>query len=219
MIDNNLSVYLKETFFYDFSHPFVKEKINLWVDTNKSLKENAIALYYAIRDGYYYNPYKVNFAPEFAKSSNIITRKEGHCLDKAILLISCCRALGIPSKLHLVKVKNHIAVEKLVEAYGTDELTPHAFAELFIEGKWVKATPAFNKGLCTLLNVDVLEFDGQTDSLFQEYDKNGGQFMEYLADYGCFEDLPMAFIVENMKAHYPGIERYANSEKLTEIIA
>jgi len=206
------------TYFFDYTHPIIQTKIKEWTSEATSLKEKAIELYYAIRDGYYYNPYKINFAAEYAKSSDIINRKEGHCLDKATLLISCCRAIGIPSKLHLVKVKNHIAVEKLVEAYGTDELTPHAFAELYIDGKWVKATPAFNRSLCDLLNVDVLEFDGETDSLFQEYDKDGGQFMEYLEDYGCFDDLPMEFIVENMKAHYPGIERYAETDELVEII-
>jgi hypothetical protein len=76
-----------------------------------------------------------------------------------------------------------------------------------LDSKCIKATPAFNKELCELLNVNVLEFDGETDSIFQEFDQTGNQiFMEYLEDYGAFNEVPLAFMFELMKEHYPKIK-------------
>ena len=66
----------------------------------------------------------------------------------------------------------------------------HGAAEMFLNEKWLKMTPAFNKKLCEYLRVEPLEFDGETDSIFQEFDKSGNVFMEYLHDYGDFDDLP-----------------------------
>ena len=75
--------------------------------------------------------------------------------------------------------------------------------DVFLNGKWVKATPAFNKELCKLVGVEPLEFDGSNDSIFQEYNSEGSDFMEYLEDYGSFEDVPLEFIEQNMKDNYP----------------
>ena len=36
---------------------------------------------------------------------------------------------------------------------------------LYLEGKWVKATPAFNIEMCTRFGVKPLEFNGVDDSL------------------------------------------------------
>jgi hypothetical protein len=34
-------------------------------------------------------------------------------IDKAIIMIACWRAINIPARLHLGKVKNHIGVEDI----------------------------------------------------------------------------------------------------------
>jgi hypothetical protein len=66
----------------------------------------------------------------------------------------------------------------------------------------LKSSPAFNASLCEKCRVAPLDFDGMQDAIFQEYNRDGHAFMEYLEDYGHFEDVPMDFIVENMKVHY-----------------
>jgi len=53
---------------------------------------------------------------------------------------------------------------------GCDIFIWHSFAELHLEGQWVKATPAFNLSLCQRFGVHPLEFDGHHDSLFHEFD-------------------------------------------------
>lgn len=193
-------------------HPDIQSLADQLTKDCSTNKEKAIALYYKVRDGWKYNPYNIDFNVENLKASLLLQREEGHCIDKAIILIALARASGIPARLCLAKVRNHIATEKLEEELGTNVLVPHGYAELWIEEKWVKATPAFNKELCNLLKVAPLEFDGEVDSVFQEYDRSGADFMEYLEDYGHFEEVPVDLMYKLMKQHYPAVfERKNNS--------
>ena len=200
------------TYFLDYKHPTVQQLV-LEFQSGASTKEKAIALYRKVRDGWRYNPYRISLDKEAYRASAIATKKEGHCIEKAILLVAALRALEIPSRLHLAKVKNHIGVERLVEKFGTNELTPHGMVDLFLDSKWLKISPAFNKELCHLCHVDPLEFDGEHDSVFQQFDRRGNAFMQYLEDYGSFDDVPIGFIFKNFKEHYPQIQKKFKGER------
>ena len=165
--------------------------------------ERAVIIYYAVRDGFNYNPYDIDLRGEAMKASSLLKRNYGYCVEKACLLAACARVAGIPSRLGFAKVRNHIGTEKLEEILKTNVLVFHGFTELFLEGKWVKATPAFNKSLCEKLKVESLDFNGTADSVFQPYNKEGGQFMEYLHDYGTFDDVPYELFISELKKHYP----------------
>lgn len=197
--------YLTATYHYDFESAEIQELIAEFLGGPLSKTEQAKGLYLKIRDGWRYNPYRISFKTEHYTASSLSQKKEGHCIDKSILLIAGLRGLGIPARLHLAKVKNHIAVEKLTEEFGTNELTPHGYVGIFLNNKWVKASPAFNAKLCELCQVAPLEFDGENDSVFQSYNEEGKEFMEYLEDYGHFEDFPMEFIMQNISEHYPAL--------------
>jgi hypothetical protein len=86
---------------------------------------------------------------------------------------------------------------------GTDKLAPHGMVDIYIEGKWLKTSPAFDKGTCEKYNVKPLEFDGENDSVFQEFNNDGNEFMEYLEDYGHFESVPTEKIAEIFINTYP----------------
>lgn len=86
-----------------------------------------------------------------------------------------------------------------------DYLVFHGAAEMLLDGEWRKATPAFNKRLCDFLGVEPLEFDGTKDSIFQEFDRSGNVFMEYMHDYGAFADLPYDMYLDELNKHYPHI--------------
>lgn len=196
--------YLNDTYYFDHGFKKFGEIVSqtLQLNQDSSDKEKAIAIYEYVRDNWRYNPYKISSKAEHYKASFLVQQTEGHCIDKSIILIALLRHVGIPSRLHLAKVKNHIAVERLTELFGTNELTPHGMVDVYLDGKWLKVSPAFNTELCEKYNVDNLDWDGEVDSVFHEYDKEGGLFMEYLQDYGSFEDVPLEFIFKNMKEHY-----------------
>ena len=59
--------------------------------------------------------------------------------------------------------------------------------------------------LCERLNVDPLEFDGRHDSIFQQYDRAGGAFMQYVHDYGVFHTLPYDMMRAEWARHYPAV--------------
>ena len=63
---------------------------------------------------------------------------------------------------------------------GTDLFVYHGYTDLCLDGKWVKATPAFNLALCTRFRVKPLEFDGRDDSIFHPFDEDDRRHMEYL---------------------------------------
>jgi transglutaminase-like putative cysteine protease len=200
------TIYLKSNDFIDSDHPKVVAFAHKH-GQGQSDREKIVKLYYAIRDGWRYNPYQVSDDPSVYRASVMLSRsyeRGGHCIDKANLLAACARALGIPSRLHFANVRNHIGTEKLEKELGTSVLVFHGYVELWLEGKWVAATPAFNRELCDMLGVAPLEFDGRQDSVFQEYSRDGKQFMEYLHDYGHFPEIPFQQMVGEWQKYYPG---------------
>lgn len=200
--------YTEETFHFDISNEKI-QSIVAFLNKGETVtkKEFAIKAYLHVRDTWPYNPNRFSLINEDWKASELITHKSGHCIDKVVILIAILRAANIPARLGLAKVKNHIAIDHIVEKFGSDILVPHGYIEIYLNNNWIKATPAFNKELCQLLNVHVLEFDGENHSIFQEFDQTGNQvFMEYLDDYGTFNEVPLPFMFQLMTDHYPKIK-------------
>ncbi|APY08265.1 transglutaminase [Winogradskyella sp. J14-2] len=194
--------YLKETYYYDYSNPQIQDlikEVHLCTTTQEKIKH----LYLKVRDKWRYSPFEIGLTEAHYKASNIAKKQQAHCIDKAILLIAALRAVNIPARLRLAKVSNHIATERLEAKLGTNELAPHGLVDVFLDGKWKKCSPAFNKELCAMYNVDVLNFDGTEDSVLQEYNKDSKKFMTYLEDYGHFEDVPLDYIKSIFKDNYP----------------
>jgi transglutaminase-like putative cysteine protease len=207
--------YLQPTEFLDFDRESVREFAEKNTVGAKNETEKAVALYYAVRDGFQYNPYILDLRREGLRASNLLARTRGYCVEKAILLAAAARAVNVPSRLSFYIVRNHIATEKLERALRKNYLVFHGAAEVFLEEKWLKTTPAFNKTLCNYLGVDALEFDGTRDSIFQEYDHRGNVFMEYLHDYGAFADMPYELYLDELAKHYPhvfGNRNYTNGD-------
>ncbi|MCP3901745.1 MAG: transglutaminase [Desulfobacteraceae bacterium] len=85
----------------------------------------------------------------------------------------------------------------------TDVFVYHGFAELYLNEKWIKATPAFDLNLCEKAHIKPLEFNGTYDSIFHEFNTKGTKHMEYLKDHGHFADLPLERILKASKKAYP----------------
>ncbi len=206
--------YLKPTYYFDFESEIIQQLIAEFDNELISSKDKTIGLYQKVRDGWRYDPYNISFSEENYRASALAQKSTGNCIEKSIILITGLRGLGIPARLHLGKVKNHIAVERLTERFGSNELTPHGMVSTQLNSKWLKLSPAFNKSLCEKFNVEPLEFDGETDSYLQAYNNEGSVFMEYLDDYGFFDDVPLDFLRKNLREHYPSI--FNTGEDVTE---
>jgi transglutaminase-like putative cysteine protease len=166
-------------------------------------RARAVALYLAVRDGFRYDPYRVDLSPAGMRASAVIDRGHGWCVTKAALLAAAARAVGIPARVGHADVRNHLSTERMRQAMGTDLFVWHGWTELWLDGRWRKATPAFNLGLCERFGLLPLEFDGVHDSLYHPYDRAGRRHMEYVRERGSFDEVPLARIVADFAATYP----------------
>src|SRR3954468_3894049 len=194
--------YLRSASFIDSAHPAVVAFTDRFL-SGKSVTERAVSLYYAVRDEIRYNPFLDFSDPEAFRASAVLEASEGFCIGKAALLAASARAARIPARVGFADVKNHLTTPKLAETMGTDLFIYHGYAELFLEGKWVKATPAFNLALCEKFRVKPLEFDGRNDSIFHPFDADDRKHMEYLRDRGSYADVPAEEIRETFRKYYP----------------
>ena len=163
----------------------------------------AVKLYYGVRDGIVYDPYYGGEGRRYFRASDCLRAKRGFCIPKAALLAAGARCLGIPARVAFADVRNHLSTKKLLELMGGDVFIWHSLTELYLEGRWVKATPAFNLSLCQRFQVHPLEFDGRRDSLFHEYDQAGRKHMEYLRERGHYADVPYESILADLRKAYP----------------
>lgn len=194
---------IRPTEFLNYEHPNVKSWLEKHLDASLSTKKKAIRLYYLVRDGWKYNPYKVTTEREKVKVSHLITERQGYCTPKAMLLAATARAVGIPSRIGFGDVKNHLSSPALIEYLRSEIFAWHGFTELFIDEQWVRCTPAFDAKLCGKFNVAPMDFDGETDSLFQEFDNGGKRFMEYVNYRGVYSELPYEEMFTSLKEIYP----------------
>jgi len=197
-----MNEFLRPGRYIDSDHPAVVafSKKN---SSGKTDRERAVSLYYATRDSIRYNPFLDFSKEETFQASRCISAGEGFCIGKAALLAACARAAGIAARVGFADVKNHLTTPALRERMGTDLFVYHGYAEMLIEGKWVKATPAFNVELCRRFHVKPLEFDGREDSIFHPFDEQDRRHMEYLRDRGSHADVPVAEIMQAFRETYP----------------
>ena len=197
-----MNEYLQPARYIDSDHPAVVA-FSRNNSSGKTDRERAVSLYYATRDAIRYNPFLDFSRDETFRASRCIAAGEGFCIGKAALLAACARAGGIPARVGFADVKNHLTTPALRERMGTDLFIYHGYAELLLEGRWVKATPAFNVELCRRFGVRPLEFDGREDSIFHPFDEQDRRHMEYLRDRGSHADVPVAEIMQAFREAYP----------------
>lgn len=188
--------------FIDSDHPLVIDFAERWRGASRDPREQAVSLYRAVRDEIRYNPYVFSADHETLKASHALAAGESYCVPKALLLAACARHCGIPARIGLADVRNHLSTPRLLEMLRSEVFAMHGYTELFLEGRWVKATPAFNLALCRLFKVAPLEFDGRTDSVFHPFNAEGERYMEYLVDHGQFDDLPVELFFAHLRQCY-----------------
>lgn len=179
--------------FVDSDHPAVLAFADeaLAAADARSERERAVALFLRVRDGYRYDPYDTSRDPDDYLASTIVASTTNWCVPKSVLLTAAARAAGIPARLGFADVRNHLTSEKLMATMGTDLFAWHGYSELHVDGRWLKASSAFNVELCERFGTKVLDFDGTADALMHPFDERGNRHMEYVRQRGSYADLPL----------------------------
>ncbi len=197
-----MNAYLTATAIIDSDHPSIRARAQEVAGGSSDPVERAVKLFLAVRDGIRYDPYTPFYLPEHYRASHVLEQGRGFCVPKASLLCALGRTLGIPSRMGFATVRNHLVTKQLADLLGSDLFPYHGYVEFLLEGRWVKATPAFNAELCHRHRVPPLEFNGREDALFQAYNLDNQNFMEYIEDLGRYEDVPVAAIVAGLERVY-----------------
>lgn len=193
---------LQSTRFIDVDNPVVREFAAAHAGSGDDIAR-AVRLYYALRDTIPYNMRAFGLDQARFVASNVLQATSAFCVPKAVALAAVARAAGIPSRLGFADVRNHLLPENALDLMEDDLFRWHAYTTLFLDGQWVKATPAFDIELCRRHGVAPLDFDGRSDSIFHPYDQAGRQHMEYVRFHGEFDDLPHDSFAREMRRYYP----------------
>jgi transglutaminase-like putative cysteine protease len=180
-------------------------------------RSRAVALYGAVRDGFRYDPYRIDLSPQGMRASSVLAAGYGWCVPKAALLTAAARAAGIPARIGFADVRNHLSTERMRQVMQTDLFVWHGYSELLIDGAWVKATPAFNIELCDRFGLLPLEFDGRSDSLYHPFDRAGHRHMEYVHQRGSFDELPLQELAADFARIYPGLAAAAGADFAADV--
>lgn len=204
--------YLAAGEFIDSAHPDVAA-FAAAAAGDAAPREAAVRLYYAVRDDVLYDPYRPFDDLATYRASAVLAAKRGYCVGKAALLAAAARAIGIPSRVGFADVRNHLATPRLLALIGTDLFIYHGITELWLDGRWVKATPTFNRTLCEKFHIHPLEFDGRHDAILHPYDRAGRQHMEYVRQRGTYADVPVGMLMPLMLETYPGLASFAKTAR------
>ena len=193
---------LAPTALIDSDHPAVKAFAQQHAQGADD-RERAVSIFHAVRDGMRYDAYRIDLSPQGIKASTVLANGYGWCVPKAALMAAACRAAGIPARVGYADVRNHLSTERMRQTMQTDLFVWHGYTDVWLGGQWIKATPAFNIGLCTRFGLKPLDFDGRSDSIYHPFDTAGNRHMEYVNQRGAFDDVPLDRIVADFARVYP----------------
>ena len=203
MLDLSRQNTLQPTEFLDSDTDTVRDYAQKIVGSEDDPVRQAIKLFYFVRDKIRYDVYGIDMTRSGMKASSIIKNRAGFCIHKSIVFAASCRSLGIPGRLAFSDVRNHISTPALKALVGGDVFHYHAYAEIYLKGRWVKATPVFNLMLCNLFGIAPLDFDGVNDATLQPFDSEGRKSLEFITFHGSFDDVPYDQCIAALKQHHP----------------
>jgi len=198
----NFEPYLVITETMDHNHPVIRSVVRSLIGEKSQPKDVLRRLFYFVRDNCRYNMYKASWNLEDYRASKILQEGEGFCVQKSILLAALARAAEIPSRFILTAIRNHKTPPEVVAAMGSNLFFPHIFPEFYVDQRWIKLAPTFDKYLCARINVPTVEFDGENHAILLPFDFEGNPYIEYVHEYGTFEDIPWDLVSQTLPRLY-----------------
>ena len=204
---------LQATRYFDCDEPSLQTYAAKVVGNATSDVEKIVKLYYAVRDEFRYDPRHFLLTKKQFCCRQILLDKRGFCMPKAVLLSTLARTQGIPSGIGFADVVNHLMPDSMLDETGDKKPIFHGYSVLYVDGKWLKASPAFNLTMCEKLDTKPLEFDGKSHALFHEYDNKNRKHMEYIQDHGAVADFPYEIVYYDVFGEkYPDVFKLNNDE-------
>lgn len=194
--------WLATTEFLDHDDPGVRRFAETAVGDADDDRTRAVRLFYAVRDGYWYDPYSAGHERGDFRASAIVGDQRSWCVPKSILLTAAARAVGVPARLGFADVRNHLQSEQLQAKMGTDLFVFHGYSEFLLGDRWVKGSAAFNIELCERFGTKPLDFDGEHDALLHSFDEAGNRHMEYVRQRGSYDDFPFDEMTATFESVY-----------------
>lgn len=187
----DLEKYLEPTYTMDCDEPSIKNKTAELTEKLQTDVDKAKAVFYFVRDRIKYNPYGGISPLEEYKASATLRRGNGYCVQKAVLLAALAKAADIPARLGFVNVRNHLLPKEILDGLkGDNVMKYHGYALLYLNGKWLKATPSFDIELCREHKFIPVEFDGTRDAVFHRCNQEDKLHMEYVHNHGIYDEVP-----------------------------
>jgi transglutaminase-like putative cysteine protease len=184
---------------------FVNAALSGTPRTNRSI---AVALYYAVRDGIFYEIFGSYLGPRLS-ASVVVQERRGFCLHKAILYAAACRAARVPCRILAATVRNHVSSPSIQALVGGD-IFLHWYNEVLLDGRWLTAAPIFNALTCKLYGIAPLEFDGHQPAVAQPY--HSGTTLTFLSTPVRFVNPSRAELIDLIQRHHPKMT--ANGERI-----
>jgi transglutaminase-like putative cysteine protease len=182
--------YLEPTDFIDSDSVSVRDKAFELTRGAEDERQKAVRLFSFVRDEIRYNVFSERSRRDHYRASRILSRREGYCVQKAVLLAALARAAGIPARLRFAQIRNHLLSQQLLEKRGTNLFAYHGYTEVFIKGRWAKATPCYDLGYCKRAGLPPVHFDGKADAMLPLFALDGKPHIDYIQDRGAYPDLP-----------------------------
>ena len=188
---------MRSTEVIDSDTTSIKEKAHDRTEGLATAKGQAVALFYFVRDEIKHEPYAAGYVLEDYRASTTLERGNGFCTHKAILLVALARVVGIPARLGFADIRDHLLSYKFRKMIGGGNLLIyHGYAELYIDSRWVHASPAIDLERCRQSGFIPVEFDGVNDFRDPPFNRRGRKHIEYVREHGHYEDFPWDEITE-----------------------
>lgn len=197
-----LDLDVKEDVVFNASNPLLMRQLSSCVGAG-TLMEKMERWYLFVRDAIRYDAGMMDVSEVANSASRTLENQKGHGVQKSILFATGLRAMGVPARLGLARVQNHLSSQASNMPSSSHGFTPHGYAAYWQGERWIKCTPVFNRSLCKRLGTLPLEWTPGKNSLHQPLDKSGERVMEITEDYGMFTQMPMGLIQDELERAAP----------------
>lgn len=212
-VNDSFETYLTPSDGVDSENPSITALSQRLTAGAGSPREAAVRLFDFVRDTIRYIPYAPFMRIDDYLGAATLERGYGFCTQKSALLVALSRAAGIPARFHFADLKNHNLPGRMGWVLGSDMMVYHTYMEFHLDGRWLKATPSFEKSLCVRMGWRLVAFDGTTDAILHHRDSSGAVHIEYVMDRGTNHAVPLTDMLETWYHEYgpAALERWEST--------